>query len=341
MTVASGGAAPAVSIIISCYNYEAYVAQAIESALAQTFDDFEVIVVDDGSTDRSADVISRYADRVQSIRRENGGSIKACMTGLAASSGRFILFLDADDVLEPNLLAEVAPYLNDSVSKIQFMLQPIDAQGARIGRPFPKAGDTFSSETLKAEIARQGCYSTPPTSGNTYRRDVYSELGSLEYDYGIDGVAYLLAPFIGDVVFVEKPLGLYRLHGSNMSGAGMMNPARMLRDSDVFAKRLSHLVQMLDARGIDSHAINPSIEFQYRLERLIHGRLARGDRIPLRERGAYLRSILRERRGFDRVVYWLFGAISVFAPRKLALSIVEVRNNPAATPWLRSIVTRR
>jgi glycosyltransferase involved in cell wall biosynthesis len=334
-------AAPTVSVIITCFNYAAYVAQAIDSALAQTFTDIEIVVVDDGSADASAEVIAGYGDKVKAVYQTNQGTIRACLAGLNRSTGKFIIFLDADDLLVPTALSEAAPFLDASVSKIQFMLQPIDADGADIGRPFPKSADLFSSDTLKAEISLQGCYDTPPSSGNIYRRDVYTQLGSLDYDYGIDGVAYLLAPFIGRVHFIQKALGKYRLHGSNLSGAGAMQAPRMRRDSDVFAKRLAHLCELLAKNGIDAGAIRPSGEYQYRLERLIHGQLVQGQSIPMRDRFAYLRSIIRERRGSDRAIYLVFGTLSVFAPRKLALSLVRVRNDPAAYPWLRTIITRR
>jgi glycosyltransferase involved in cell wall biosynthesis len=333
--------APTVSVIITCFNYAAYVAQAIESALAQTFTDVEIIVVDDGSTDGSAEVIARYEGRVRSIYQENQGTIAACLAGLGRSSGRFIIFLDADDLLEPTALSEAAPFFDESVSKIQFMLQPIDADGIEIGRPFPRPVKAFGSAALVSEISRRGCYDTPPTSGNIYRRDVYTQLGSLSYDYGIDGVAYLLAPFVGRVHFIEKALGKYRIHGANLSGTGSMLGTRMQRDSEVFAKRLAHLSELLDKNGIDASAIRPSGEFQYRLERLVQSRLVQGQKIPAREGLAYLRSIVRELRGARRAIYLSFGALSVFAPRKLALWMVRVRNDPAALPGLRSIASGR
>ncbi len=340
MTVRTSPAQPAVSIIITCYNYESYVAQAIESALGQTFTDLEVIVVDDGSTDRSADVISRYADRIRSIRKENGGFISACQTGLSESNGRFVLFLDADDVLDPNLLAEAAPYLTTRVSKIQFKLQPTDAAGADFGDPFPKSVKGFGSEFLIAEIAKRGCYDTPPTSGNIYRRDVYTQLGSLDYDYGIDGVAYLFAPFVGDVIFLATTLGRYRLHGSNMSSVGSAQPARIRRDNDVFAKRLEHLGQLLEARGDPAQFVKPAGEYQYCLERVVQLRLLAGEKIPMEERFAYLKSIVRERAGAQRYLYLLFGTLAAFLPRKLALDLIAFRNDPAASPRVRSLLAK-
>ncbi len=341
MTADRTATAPTVSVIIPCFNYAAYVGQAIDSALAQTFADIEIVVVDDGSTDASAEIISSYGDRVKAVFQKNQGSIRACLAGLNRSTGKFIIFLDADDMLAPTALSAAAPFFDESVSKIQFMLQPINADGAAIGLPFPKPAGAFDSDTLKAEISRRGCYDPPPTSGNIYRRDVLTQLGSVAYDYGIDGVSYLLAPFVGRVVFIQKPLGKYRLHGSNMSGAGAMHAPRLQRDSEVFAKRLVHLCELLDQNGIDAGAIKPSGEYQYRLERQVHGRLVQGQRIPMRDRIAYLRSIVRERRGLDRAFYLVFGALSVFAPRPLALSIVRARNDPSSHPGLRAIIARR
>lgn len=88
-----------VSIIIPCYNYEQYIAQAIESALSQTYSDVEVIVVNDGSTDSSAEAITPYADEITYIETENHGACHARNTGWRRATGRYIKFLDADDTL--------------------------------------------------------------------------------------------------------------------------------------------------------------------------------------------------------------------------------------------------
>ena len=98
---------PAVSVIIPCYNCEKYIGQAIESALNQTVTDFEVIVINDGSTDGSTAVIDKYrsADaRVSHYLQQNSGVSNARNTGLAKASGTYIAFLDADDVWEPENL---------------------------------------------------------------------------------------------------------------------------------------------------------------------------------------------------------------------------------------------
>src|SRR5262245_46858211 len=96
---------PLVSIVIPTYNREDLVAQAIESAVAQTHPRCEVIVVDDGSTDATADVLRRFEGRIIAVRQENKGLSGARNTGIRKASGSFVGFLDSDDLWEPPLVA--------------------------------------------------------------------------------------------------------------------------------------------------------------------------------------------------------------------------------------------
>ena len=99
---AEGYAMAKVSVIIPTYNRAHAVSEAIDSVLAQTYRDFEIIVVDDASTDNTGEVLARYGDRIRVIRREtNGGAGAARNDGIRASSGEFIAFLDSDDLYLP------------------------------------------------------------------------------------------------------------------------------------------------------------------------------------------------------------------------------------------------
>src|SRR5689334_13928789 len=97
-----------VSIVIDNYNTARFVGEAIESALGQTRPDVEVVVVDDGSTDGSRDVIAGFEGRVRVVLQENRGQAGAVNTGYAAVSGDVVLFLDGDDVLLPGAAAAAA-----------------------------------------------------------------------------------------------------------------------------------------------------------------------------------------------------------------------------------------
>src|SRR3712207_4601210 len=94
---------PLVSIVIPCYNQAHFLGEAIESVLAQTYPHFEVVVVDDGSTDNTEAVAARYPG-VRCIRQENQGLAAARNTGIRRSNGSYLVFLDADDRLLPNAL---------------------------------------------------------------------------------------------------------------------------------------------------------------------------------------------------------------------------------------------
>ncbi|HEY9623085.1 MAG TPA: glycosyltransferase [Crinalium sp.] len=98
-------ATPRVSVIIPTYNGDRYLAQAIDSALAQTYRDHEVIVIDDGSTDRTKVILQAYGGRIRAISQKNQGVAIARNHGIAVARGELVAFLDADDVFLPDKLA--------------------------------------------------------------------------------------------------------------------------------------------------------------------------------------------------------------------------------------------
>lgn len=103
---------PLVSVIVPCYNTARFVAEAIDSALAQTLADLEVVVVDDGSTDNSAEIVKAYTDsRVRYVHQANRGLAGARNTGIRNARGRYLSFLDADDTMLPEKLAKQAAFL--------------------------------------------------------------------------------------------------------------------------------------------------------------------------------------------------------------------------------------
>ena len=109
---------PRVSVLIPCHNNEAFVAEAIESALGQTYSNIEVIVVDDGSTDQSLQVIKSYRDQIKWHTGPNRGACAARNTAFFQSQGEFIQFLDADDILLPEKIEKQMPALLSGVADV-------------------------------------------------------------------------------------------------------------------------------------------------------------------------------------------------------------------------------
>ena len=100
-----------VSVVTPVYNGARTLRRALDSALAQQFDDFEVVVVDDGSTDATPEILACYGDRIRVIRQERGGCSAASNTGCRAARGDFIAWIDADDIWMPNKLARIVALL--------------------------------------------------------------------------------------------------------------------------------------------------------------------------------------------------------------------------------------
>src|SRR6516165_508835 len=126
------------SIIIANYNYRDFVGDAIESALAVDWSEKEVIVVDDASTDDSRAVIQGFRGRVAAYFRPKSHQLGAHMFGFEQSTGDVVIFLDADDLLEPEVMQEVAKVWRPGASKVQYRMNLIDATGTRLGSALPQ-----------------------------------------------------------------------------------------------------------------------------------------------------------------------------------------------------------
>ncbi|MBD1851951.1 glycosyltransferase family A protein [Leptolyngbya sp. FACHB-711] len=104
-----------VTVIIPAYGVEKYIASTIESVLAQSYQNFELVIVDDGSPDRSVEICQRFKDpRIRILRQENQGPAAARNLGIANSSGEYIAFLDGDDLWQPDKLAKHVEHLNNA-----------------------------------------------------------------------------------------------------------------------------------------------------------------------------------------------------------------------------------
>ena len=124
-----------ISVIIPCYNGEKFIAECVESVLQQTYPSFEVIVVNDGSTDKSADIIRRYTDaRVTCFYKENGGLSSARNYGITKAKGEAIAFLDCDDTWHRKKLEKLVPYLEGNDLVYSGFIERIEGEGAPVNK---------------------------------------------------------------------------------------------------------------------------------------------------------------------------------------------------------------
>jgi glycosyltransferase involved in cell wall biosynthesis len=220
-----------VSIIINNYNYDRFLAQAIDSALSQTYPHTEVIVVDDGSTDRSQSMIQSYGDRIIPIFQANGKQGAAFNSGFAASGGEIILFLDSDDYLFPHAVERIVSSWHPHLAKIHYRLEVVDAEGQPLGTAVPPHGQFLAQGELWRTLLEGGTYTGVSTSGNALSRLALNPVMPIPNDYRTLADDYLsnLIPFYGEVGAIQEPLAAYRIHTTNQWALTTVNGDRFHR----------------------------------------------------------------------------------------------------------------
>ena len=202
-----------VSIIVTAHNYGKFLPQALDSALNQTYDNFEAIVVNDGSTDKTEEVLDAYREnaRVIVLKLDGVGLAAAANRGIKESSGEYIVRLDADDWFDENLLTVLANYL-DRMPDIGLVFgdyYTVDARGEIIGNlRRAKVND-------EVELLDRPCLA----AGAMYRRECFDAIQgyneSLRYQEDYDFWIKFIDKF--KVHNVSLPLMYYRQHGDGMS----------------------------------------------------------------------------------------------------------------------------
>ena len=191
---------PLVSILINNYNYGRFVGQAIDSALGQTYENVEVIVVDDGSTDNSREIIKGYGNQIISVLKENGGQASAINAGFAASKGDIICLLDADDIFLPDKASEIVNFFNlnpdiDWAFNESAPMQSDDIMTVDLKTSFKEIYDNnddkltkkidFRNNIINAEIPNF----TPSTSNLCFSRKLSEKMFPLPEERGCSGLA--------------------------------------------------------------------------------------------------------------------------------------------------------
>jgi glycosyltransferase involved in cell wall biosynthesis len=200
-----------VTILINNYNYGRFLGDAIDSALNQTYRNLEVIVVDDGSTDDSREIIASYGNRIISVLKENGGQASALNAGFAASHGQIICLLDSDDSFDAHKVESVLPYCHPGAMVYHpLRLEP----GPGVFAPYVKPANFYRF----ARQYRFVPYIGSPTSGLVIHRELALRLMPLPTQHVLscaDDFIVRAAGLIGEVISIPDMLGNYRVHGEN------------------------------------------------------------------------------------------------------------------------------
>lgn len=314
------------SVVISSYNYGRYLRTAIDSALAQVCDPLQVIVVDDGSTDGSIDIIESYGDRVEALYQKNRGQILSCSAGLERCRHDIVVFLDSDDCLEPYAAREIMALWTPGTVKVQYALQAIDDEGNLVNTVFPKYPHGLTPETIRAELLRAGVYPATTTSGTAFSRSFLQEVMPIppDYDCDIDDALNAAAPLYGDVQTLRKTLGRYRVHDRNTSAHSELSAERFeryIRDSKERARYLGDACKRLGVDLPDSIIDNDLAYWESRLAVAVLRPETRW-RLLLPALRAAFGSVLDPG---QRMMHAAFAAVLALAPRPIARRLLAQR----------------
>lgn len=225
-----------ITVIVPTYNSARFIGEALDSILAQTLPPKQIIIVDDGSTDNTAQVVGRYKDRrIQYIREAHSGVASARNTGLDAARGEYITFLDADDRWRPIFVETMHAYLSEdpaAASVFSDFVRFEDSTGKLLGLQFDSYPEIKRPALLKdaphahARIPKEMAFSTLVACGDIpaytqvmmFRRSMIEKLRfEPSLVLGADTHFVLQAFLAGGVIFTDAPLAEVRRHDANAS----------------------------------------------------------------------------------------------------------------------------
>ena len=210
---------PNVSVIIPCYNAEKTIAETIESVLAQTYQDYEIIVVDDGSMDQSKEVIQSFGEKVKYIYQENGGQSAARNTAIRNSIGKYLAFLDSDDLWKPQKLEKQLEIMQEKgvdwcYCDCEYF---IDRTGKSIGTyshliRSPKKGYVIEALLLGNFIASP----TPVVSKAVFEQAGYFD-ESPEIQSREDWEEWIRIAMVCPIIYLPDVLAKHRIHENSIT----------------------------------------------------------------------------------------------------------------------------
>jgi glycosyltransferase involved in cell wall biosynthesis len=207
---------PKLSVIIASYNHQDYIAETLRSLEQQTFQDFEIIIIDDGSSDKTVDVAKNAQSRAQIHTQENQGVVAARNRGIDLAKGRYICFVDSDDVVLPERFAKQVALLdsNNELGMVYADALIIDSKGEQIGK-FSDVYPVVPGDAAQ-RLAMHYCFT--PMITVMVRADVLRKTGPFEKPGPIsDYMKWIEVAHISKVHYDPEPLGCWRRHQTSTS----------------------------------------------------------------------------------------------------------------------------
>ncbi|MGD0784522.1 MAG: glycosyltransferase [Sedimentisphaerales bacterium] len=212
--------APEVSVVVAAYNHEKYIRTLLESILNQTFKDFELIVIDDGSTDSTADIIEdvakQYPEKIRFVRQQNRGFARAINTAFKMCKGKYIAPVGSDDIWLPNKLQEQIEKFNEDpeFSLVYADINVMNEDGKILYR-FNRFVKPYWGQITDSLLVANFISGIVPM----YKKDLFEKYGYWDEKYAIAcdyEFSLRVSPYI-KVGYISKVLALYRTHKHNSS----------------------------------------------------------------------------------------------------------------------------
>ena len=215
-----------ISVIIPCYNDSEFVGKTVEAVLAQTCEPIEIIAVNDGSDDRSPEILESYSDQIRVIHHQNQGASAARNRGAEVADGDYLMFLDADDLIAPNTLSALRDAIDESEEACVVAACRWKTLWYRenewVSQDTPHSLDPPSGDPLYGWLS--GWY-IPPCA-ILWSREAYNQVGEwnqLSKDNPIDDAEIMMRAFLEGVEIVKANLGMayyrnYEEPGTSLSG---------------------------------------------------------------------------------------------------------------------------
>lgn len=252
---------PFVSVLIDTYNHERFIEQAIVSALEQDFpaSDREILVVDDGSTDRTPEIIRKFEPRVRLLRKENGGQASAFNAGIPECAGEIAAFLDGDDWWERKKLSVVIREFSShpQIGTVGHGIIEVDEGGKPLAVIAPKTEFESHLYDPKEGADFLALRAFLGTSRLAVRREILHRVGQLPGGLKIEADEFLaaVATALGGARVLAEPLTNYRHHSANLFQFDEWNTAKAKRKHDSLACIVSELPSRLQNEGVSEEVI--------------------------------------------------------------------------------------
>ena len=255
-----------VSVLIDTYNHERFIEDAIVSVLEQDFrsTDMEILVIDDGSTDRTPEIVRKFEPRVRYLRKGNGGQASSFNFAIPQTRGEIIAFLDGDDWWMKNKIQLVMSAFerNPRTGTIGHGIVEFDSVANRSTMLSPGMVDYFDLVSPEGAQVFRNFMAFLGTSRVSIRKSVLAKIVPIPEALVVEADEFMatMAVAHGGAVLLSEPLAYYRLHDENLFQFRVGDPIRMRRKMQVLKCLASDLPTQLSRLGISAEVIRIVVE---------------------------------------------------------------------------------